>query len=242
LTHQCANHLTIINSKKMQQFDELFNGRFYHIYNQGINGCDLFSDPATYQHFMLLYDKYIYPIADTFAWVLMRNHFHLLVKIKENVVYKYSGFDSSKDADRCEDNKWETIDLLTSTNQRIDSVKMPSPQLHFSHFFNAYSRYFNKRFNRKGALFQRRFRRKIIGDESYFKNIVMYIHNNPVHHGFCEHPMEYPWSSYQSCISVKPTKLQRNQVIGWFDDLVNFKLMHNGNPDIDGIEKWLDLD
>jgi hypothetical protein len=30
-----------------------------------------------------LYDKHISPIADTFAWVLMRNHFHLLVRIKE---------------------------------------------------------------------------------------------------------------------------------------------------------------
>ena len=119
----------------MQQFEELFNGRFYHIYNQGINGCDLFSDPATYQHFMALYDRFIYPIADTFAWVLMRNHFHLLVKIKEDVVYKYSSTDRSKDTDNFEDKKWETTDL--SAHAAPDSVKKPSPQLHFSHLFNA---------------------------------------------------------------------------------------------------------
>lgn len=27
-------------------------------------------------------DKYISPVADTFAWVLMKNHFHFLVRIK----------------------------------------------------------------------------------------------------------------------------------------------------------------
>ena len=32
--------------------------------------------------FVNLYDKYISPVAKTYAWVLMRNHFHLLVKIK----------------------------------------------------------------------------------------------------------------------------------------------------------------
>jgi len=30
-----------------------------------------------------LYVKYIEPIADTFVYVLLRNHFHLLVRIKD---------------------------------------------------------------------------------------------------------------------------------------------------------------
>ena len=58
-------------------------GNFYHIYNRGINGCNLFYDNENYEYFLHLYDKYILPVADTFAWVLMRNHFHLLVRIKK---------------------------------------------------------------------------------------------------------------------------------------------------------------
>ena len=232
----------------MQQLDQLSNGRFYHIYNRGINGCDLFSDPASYQHFLELYEKYICPIADTFAWVMMKNHFHALVRIKEGVVYIYSITDRSNDTDNFEDKKWETTELSNAPDGGSDSVngcddiKKPKPHLHFSHLFSAYSRYFNKRISRHGALFERKFKRKLIDDESYLKNVVLYLHNNPVHHGFCEHPMEYPWSSYLTCISVKPTKLQRKQVIGWFDDTANFKQMHNGSIDIDGIEKWLDLE
>lgn len=55
---------------------------FYHIYNQGINGCSIFRENINYEYFLGLYDKYILPVADTYAWVLMGNHFHFLVRIK----------------------------------------------------------------------------------------------------------------------------------------------------------------
>ena len=67
----------------MQQTETLIYGNYYHIYNRGINSCDLFRDADNYEHFLNLYDKYISPIADTYAWVLMPNHFHLLLRIKD---------------------------------------------------------------------------------------------------------------------------------------------------------------
>jgi REP-associated tyrosine transposase len=57
--------------------------RFYHIYNRGINGCRLFFETGNYEYFLYLYNKYISPVAETFAWVLKRNHFHFLVRIKK---------------------------------------------------------------------------------------------------------------------------------------------------------------
>ena len=62
--------------------------------------------------------------------------------------------------------------------------KIPKAHLHFSHLFNAYSKYFNTRAGRHGALFERRFKRKEISDKDYFRKMVLYIHNNPVHHKF----------------------------------------------------------
>ncbi|MDA3880742.1 MAG: hypothetical protein PF436_10170, partial [Prolixibacteraceae bacterium] len=67
----------------MQQNEKLEHGHFYHIYNHGVGGRDLFRNSDNYLHFLLLYDKYIEPIAETYAWVLMKNHFHVLVRIKE---------------------------------------------------------------------------------------------------------------------------------------------------------------
>jgi hypothetical protein len=62
---------------------KLEQGKYYHIYNRGIAGCDIFREKDNYEYFLNLYDKYISGIASTFAWALMGNHFHLLVRINE---------------------------------------------------------------------------------------------------------------------------------------------------------------
>ena len=224
----------------MQQIVNLTFGNYYHIYNRGIDSCNLFKEPDNYEYFLSLYDKYILPVADTFAWVLMPNHFHFLVRIKEEVVYKFSNADRSIDAVRFKEHKWETTDL--SACEAPDSVKKPTPHLHFSHLMNAYAKYYNKRTGRHGNLFERPFKRKIIENEGYLKQVILYIHNNPVHHGFCNHPVEYPWNSYLTCISIKPTKLHRDWVIGWFDNEANFKYVHNQKVEVERIEHWLEIE
>jgi putative transposase len=201
----------------MRQIEPLLHSKFYHIYNRGINGCDLFPENINFEYFLGLYIKHISPVADTYAWVLMKNHFHFLVRIKEGYDETLSGF---------------------GTPER---VKSPDPSHQFSHLFNAYAQAFNKRNGRTGSLFEHPFKRKSIEDIEYFKNMVVYIHNNPVHHGFTQHAMDYPWSSYLTCISVKPTHLQRDAVIGWFDSTADFRTAHDNQGDIIDLEKWLGL-
>jgi hypothetical protein len=53
------------------------------IYNRGNNGENLFREQRNYPYFLKLYAKHIEPIAETYAYCLLRNHFHLLVKIKD---------------------------------------------------------------------------------------------------------------------------------------------------------------
>ena len=38
--------------------------------------------------FLQLYEKYINPVAETFTWVLMADHFNVLVRIREERYYK----------------------------------------------------------------------------------------------------------------------------------------------------------
>ena len=204
----------------MQQTEPLTCGNYYHIYNRGIDSCNLFTEPDNYEYFLSLYDKYISPVADTYAWVLMPNHFHFLVRLKEEEV---------------------VASLHLTGFENLSGVEAKPPHQHFSNLFNAYTKAFNKRNGRHGSLFERPFKRKLIDSEEYLKQVILYIHNNPVHHGFCSHPMEYPWSSYLTCISVKPTKLHREQVMGWFDNLANFKYMHEQKVEVERIEQWLDI-
>ncbi|MCY1522270.1 hypothetical protein D9M68_571150 [compost metagenome] len=61
----------------------LENNCFYHVYNRGNNREVLFKKAVDYLHFISLLKKYILPIADIYAYCLLPNHFHLMIKIKE---------------------------------------------------------------------------------------------------------------------------------------------------------------
>ncbi|MFN3968718.1 transposase [Flavobacterium sp.] len=111
--------------------------------------------------------------------------------------------------------------------EEITLEKKILPSQSFSNLFNAYTKAFNKSYNRHGALFERPFRRKEINVDKYLQNAIIYIHNNPVHHNICDHPLEYPWSSYTTCLSDKPTKLFRKEVLEIFNDIENFKYKHH---------------
>jgi len=59
-----------------------------------------------------------------------------------------------------------------------------------------YATYYNTRFALVGHLFQQRFVSRIIESEMYFHEVLRYIAFNPVRAGLCEHPAEWPWSSF----------------------------------------------
>ena len=67
----------------MSYTDKLYEGCYYHIYNRGINGENLFLNSDNCDYFVKLYKKHVSSLVDTYAYCLMKNHFHLLVYIKE---------------------------------------------------------------------------------------------------------------------------------------------------------------
>ncbi|QGY47391.1 hypothetical protein GM418_28110 [Maribellus comscasis] len=194
-------------------------GRFYHLYNRGINGCNLFCEHENYEYFLYLYDKYISAVADTFAWVLMRNHFHLLVRIKKEG--EINSFFENLEGFR----NLQGLKTRNRVNQQ------------FANLFNAYTKAVNKRFHRTGSLFEHPFRRIPVISNDHLKYLVYYIHHNPVHHGFCEHFLDYPWSSYLTMLSPKRTKLSRAEVLRWFDDKKNLIQYHSTEQ----VEKYNEL-
>lgn len=60
--------------------------RMYHIWTHANGSEDLFRSEENYQYFLKRYAKYIHPIADTFAYCLMPNHLHFMVRIKKQGV------------------------------------------------------------------------------------------------------------------------------------------------------------
>ena len=118
-------------------------------------------------------------------------------------------------------------------------LKIGTPSQQFSKLFNAYAQAFNKYHQTHGTLFERPFRRKLVNSDDYRKRVVAYIHNNPVHHGFCKQPLEYPWSSYLACTTEKLTKVKREEVVGWFGGLAGFVAAHDPAIERDEMDEWL---
>jgi REP element-mobilizing transposase RayT len=196
----------------MQHIIPLEYGKFYHIYNRGVNGENLFRSADNYRYFMKLYAKHVEPFAETFAWCLLKNHFHLLVRIKT------------------------AHEMLESASCQ----KLPaSPSKPFSNVFNAYAQALNKRCNRTGTLFERPFERKWVDSERYFQTLVCYIHANPVHHQFVKHLHDYPWTSYHTILSRKATKLKREEVLRWFQNRENFEYCHRQKQDFEAIKNYI---
>ena len=186
------------------EIDEIEEGYFYHIYNRGNNSEKIFFSEENYAYFLKLLTKYIFPVADIYAYCLLNNHFHILVRIKEK-------------------NEIEINKLKFST---VEKPKEVSASRQFSHFLNAYSQAVNKKYARTGSLFEKRFERKRISDNHYLRQVILYINTNPLKHNLVEKSEDYKWSSYNSHISNAKTKLKRKEVIELFDDVENFVLCH----------------
>ena len=58
----------------------LLADRYYHIYNRGNDNEKLFFTQANYRFFMHKYRELLVPYTSTFAYCLIGNHFHFLIK------------------------------------------------------------------------------------------------------------------------------------------------------------------
>jgi len=198
----------------------LIPDEYYHIYNRGNNGENLFLEKKNYTYFLTLYNKYISSVADTFAYALLKNHFHFLVRLKD---IQTSDFIKTSEVSK------------TSEVLDVSEVSKYYSQA-FSNFFNAYAKAFNKQYNRTGSLFQTRFGRKRIQSHSHLIYLVQYIHMNPQRHGFVHDFRDYPYTSYQLFQNNKKTVLLRDEVLEWFDGRRGFELFHEKNSDFSKIK------
>jgi putative transposase len=177
--------------------------QLYHIYTHANGFENLFRTDENYRYFLKRYAHFISPVADTWVYCLMPNHFHFLVSIKtEPEIESTFG-------------KFETFQKLEA---RISKQ--------FANLFSSYTQAFNKIYNRRGSLFIPNFKREEITDDAYISNVIVYIHRNPVHHGFVKNMADWPWSSYLAMLSDKPTALKREEVLKWFGNREEFLKFH----------------
>lgn len=187
-------------------------GVYYHIFNRGTNGENVFTEKRNYLFFMQRYAKYVEPVAATYAYCLLKSHFHLLVRIKT--------------PEEQENEK---------TLKVSETFRVLEPSRQFSNLFNSYAKAFNKLYGRTGSLFEHPFHRVEIETDAHFQSLIAYIHRNPQKHGFVDDFRVWPYSSYHALESQRPTRVQREAVLEWFGGQESFLAFHTSDVRGDAI-------
>ncbi len=196
----------------------------YHVYNHG-NGDDLiFRESENYRFFLKRFKVYISPIAWIYAYCLMPNHFHFLIRIKnekeliECFKEKYPGKIGSAAGERSAMSFGDIADLSESISKLISNQ--------FKNFLISYSKSFNSMYNRRGSLFLDNIKRIPIQNDDYFTNMIRYIHFNPVLHNFTDDLHLWKFSSIHSYHSDKRSLILKQDVFEWFGGANEFKKFH----------------
>lgn len=172
-------------------------GEYYHVFNRGNNKENIFKEKENYSYFLKLIEKHLLQTCQIFAYCLLPNHFHLLLKIND-------------------------------INDIPDAYSSGTKKIHqpFSNLFNAYSKAINKKYTRTGSLFQEHLHRIKITNETYLRELVLYIHLNPEKHGISDGFKNYPFSSYKNYILQKQDIICKDEILNLFDGEDNFRHCH----------------
>jgi len=173
---------------------------YYHIVNHAVGNENLFRSKENFYFFLNKYSNYMPSVCDTFAYCLMPNHIHFLIRTHPE----------------------ET--LIAHHKYKRDFHKLVMQEL--SNLLNSYAKAYNKLYQRKGALWVDFTKRFLIDSDSYLASTINYIHQNPIKHGFIGSPEDWKFSSFTSIVSDKPTLLKRKEVINWFGSNEDFLEFH----------------
>ncbi|MGY6521222.1 MAG: transposase [Mongoliitalea sp.] len=174
-------------------------GQSYHVYNHAIGSENIFREQENYRYFLHQYKKYLGGYVDTYAYCLMPNHFHFLIRVREDL----AGFEN----------------LPGLSPAKLGHASKNPVIKAFSDFFNSYSKAFNRRFERRGSLFLEPFKRIPILTESQWQETFLYIHLNPVKHNFVKKHEDWKWSSWEAYGNLGMlSSLDRNYYLNFFDN------------------------
>ena len=181
----------------------LLKDNFYHIYNRANNGRRIFYNDENYDFFLQKFGEYLSEFVELFAFCLLPNHFHLLIKVKKEL------------------QDLTVLENLPGLNKGVRTISQA-----FSNLFNCYTKAINKQESKYGNLFQRPFKRVVIDKNEYLLRAIYYIHQNPIHHGLCDNMECYRWSSYYFLTNKIKSFLSSEAVLNWFGGMTEFREIH----------------
>ena len=210
-------------AKTEHYYTRFENDGIYHIYNRTIDKKPMFLSVDNYAYFIRQFDKYLSNYIKIYAYCLLGNHFHFMIKVNDLT-------------------DLTTFQKLSNLNEKLSNLKEKTTHdivsQQFKKFFQSYAMAFNKQQNRVGTLFQTPFKRVRVEDEKYLRELVCYINTNAQKHNLVKDFKDWKWSSYNSIVYNKKTKLLKDELMGYFNDAENLIYCHQEYAKkIDAIER-----
>ena len=110
--------------------------------------------------------------------------------------------------------------LMTNHAHILLKSGQPGLSKFMRRFLTGYAITYNKRHNRYGHLFQNRYKSIVCDEDVYFRELVRYIHLNPLRAKIVKNLSEfdkYPWSGHSVIMGKKKRDWQdRDYVLRWF--------------------------
>ncbi len=182
----------------MSRIKQLFEpNKYFHIYQKAENGYNLFPSEEAQEIFFNALHKIINPYAKLMGYCLLPDHYHLLIKVKDEI-YQRRGFPGISQ-------------LLTLSLRK---------------FIRNYNLWLDREFGIKKKLLRSLPQIVQIQGEEKFKEILAGIHLNPLYHKLTTNPLNYIWSSYQSIINKSSQNLNFEDVIKHYGNAIEFKEFH----------------
>ncbi len=157
-------------------------GTLHHVIIRGIEKRRIVDDRKDRENFVSRMGE-IASVTKTpiYAWALMLNHAHILLRSGPAGLSKYMG-----------------------------------------RFLSGYAVSYNLRHDRHGHLFQNRYKSIVCDEDSYFRELLRYIHLNPLRAKLVKNLSEldrYPWSGHSVVIGRIDNGWQdRKHVLSWFGE------------------------
>ena len=189
-------------------------GENYHLFNHANGKENLFVEEKNYAFFLEKIAKYVLPVCSLYSYCLMRNHFHLVLQVRNEVELQ---------------KLWQSSEAFPKFTEKQFELKTSKS---FANLFSSYTQAFNKIYERMGSLFIPSMKTEPITDVNHFCKAIHYTHSNPVHHGFTKKITDWPHSSYRAFLSNNPTKLEREYVLDMFGGLDAFIIYHKQPIDL----------
>jgi putative transposase len=146
----------------------------------------------------------------------MPNHMHLLIRVcsREELMR------------RAMQEHTERLKRIDRTRLLTDEEVSRFLSMSLGRAFSSHAQYINHRYERMGNLFISNFKRKPVLDEAYYRNVVKYIHRNPVNHGFTDAMSDWAYSSYLSLRFMPEDQRKISEVMTNFGGYASFVHSH----------------